>query len=122
MAAVKARKQKNMTRRSTSKVRTRRHAPIARLAARLAAMALLGVLAIGVFQGSAQAQGCSMCRSGLENSPDMKGLAPNINRGILFLMGVPYVLFGTVGIVVYRAHRKNKAAARRNDNPYIPRD
>jgi hypothetical protein len=89
---------------------------------RLAAIALLSVLVIGFFQIPAQAQTCAMCRAAIENSPDIKAMAPNINRGILFLMGVPYVLFGTIGIVVYRAHRKKKAdAERRSANPYIPR-
>lgn len=105
-------KRPKSTPRSPNKVMTRR----------LAAIALLSVLFVGVFQIPAQAQTCAMCRSSIENSPDMKALAPNINRGILFLMGVPYVLFGTIGFVVYRGYRKKKAAERRSANPYIPRN
>jgi hypothetical protein len=86
---------------------------------RLAAIALLSILAICLFQVSAQAQ-CAMCRTALENSPEGKGMATSFNRGILFLLGVPYAIFGTIGAVVYRGYRKRKAAARRPDNPYIP--
>jgi hypothetical protein len=87
---------------------------------RLAAIALLSILAICLFEVPAEAQ-CAMCRTALENSPDGKGMAASFNRGILFLLGVPYVIFGTVGFVVYRGYRKKKAAAREADNPYIPR-
>jgi hypothetical protein len=87
---------------------------------RLAAIALLSILAICVFQGSAQAQ-CSMCRTALENSPEGKGMAASFNRGILFLLGIPYIICGTVGVVVYRGYRKRQAADRRPANPYIPR-
>ena len=86
---------------------------------RFAAIVLFSILAICVFEVSAQAQ-CAMCRTALENSPEGKGMAASFNRGILFLLGVPYVLFGTFGIFVYRGYRKKKAAARRPDNPYIP--
>ena len=86
---------------------------------RIAAVVLLSVLAICLFQVSAQAQ-CSMCRTALENSPEGKGMAASFNNGIVFLLGVPYVIFGSFGAVVYRAYRKKKAA-RRPDNPYIPR-
>ena len=87
---------------------------------RLAAIALLSILAICLFQVPAQAR-CPLCSTALENSPEGKGMAASFNHGILFLLGVPYVIFGTFGVVVYRGYRKKKAA-RRNDNPYIPRD
>jgi hypothetical protein len=90
---------------------------------RLAAIAtavMLSVLVIGLFQTPALAQGCSMCRTALENSPEGKEMSTHFNRGILFMLTVPYLLFSAFGIVLYRAHRKKKAA-RRPDNPYIPR-
>jgi hypothetical protein len=89
---------------------------------RLAAIALLSILALGLFQVSAEAQ-CSMCRTALENSPEGKGMAEHFNKGILFLLAIPYALMGTIGVVVYRAHRKKKAAATpRPANPYLPRE
>lgn len=88
---------------------------------RLAVFALLSILVICFFQVSAQAQ-CAMCRTALENSPEGKAISKSFNRGILLLLSVPYVLFGTVGIVIYRGYRKKKAAAaERPANPYIPR-
>jgi hypothetical protein len=87
---------------------------------RLAVIALLSILFVCLFQISAQAQ-CSMCRTALENSPEGRGMSASFNRGILLLIGVPYVLFGTFGIFVYRGYRKKKAAAQRSANPYIPR-
>jgi hypothetical protein len=88
---------------------------------RLAAIALLSVLVFGICQIPAQAQGCSMCRTALENSPEGREMSTHFNRGIVFMLTVPYVLFSAFGIVLYRAHRKKKAAARKPDNPYIPR-
>ena len=87
---------------------------------RLAVIALLSILMICFFQVSVQAQ-CSMCRTALENSPEGRGMSASFNRGILLLLGVPYVIFGTVGVVVYRGYRKKKAVAERSANPYIPR-
>lgn len=88
---------------------------------RLAAITLLSILAIGLFQGSAEAQ-CSMCRTALESSPEGQRMASSYAKGILFLLAIPYALMGTVGLVVYRAHRKKKAAAIRPANPYLPRE
>jgi len=82
---------------------------------------LLAVLVISIIvELPAQAQ-CAMCRTALENSPEGRGMAASFNRGILFLLAVPYAIFGTVGVVVYRAHRKKQAEARRS-NPYLPRE
>jgi hypothetical protein len=58
---------------------------------------------------SAFAQGCSMCRTALENSVEGKALAGSFNYAILFLMGIPYAMFGTAGIMIFRAYRKRAA-------------
>jgi len=63
---------------------------------------------------------CAMCVTALENSPEGKAMAASFNNGILFLLVTPYAIFGTVGVVVFRAYRKKKAEDRRN-NPYIPK-
>ena len=81
---------------------------------------LLAVLAVIVLTYvPAQAQ-CSMCVTALENSPEGKGMAASFNRGILFLLAMPYGILGMAGILIFRAHRRKQAADRRN-NPYIPR-
>ena len=87
---------------------------------RIAVFALLAIVAIAVFQSVAQAQ-CAMCVTALENSPEGKGMASHFNNGIIFLLVIPYALFTTIGVVVYRAHRKKKVAEREANNPYIPR-
>jgi len=89
-------------------------------ARRIAVLGLLAIVAIGVFHAVAQAQ-CAMCVTALENSPEGKGMASHFNNGIIFLLAIPYALFTTIGVVVYRAHRKKKTAEREADNPYIPR-
>lgn len=57
---------------------------------------------------SASAQ-CVLCRSSVEsNRADNKlsKFGNGLNKGILFLMTVPYVLVGTVGFLWYRSNRK----------------
>ena len=55
---------------------------------------------------SGWAQGCSMCKTALEQSAEGRAIAERFNYGILFLMGIPYAMFGAAGILVYRAYRK----------------
>lgn len=53
-----------------------------------------------------QAQ-CAMCRASLESEGNtMKAEA--VNDGIVYLMVIPYVLVGIVGVVVYRMYAKKK--------------
>jgi hypothetical protein len=53
-----------------------------------------------------QAQ-CAMCRASLESEGNtMKAEA--VNDGIVYLMVIPYVLVGIVGVVVYRMYTKKK--------------
>ena len=59
-----------------------------------------------LLETSVMAQGCAMCRTALENSPEGRALAGTFNYAILFLMGIPYVLFGAAGIAIYRAYRQ----------------
>ena len=52
---------------------------------------------------------CALCRSSVEaNRADNKlsKFGNGLNKGILFLMVVPYVLVGTVGFLWYRSSRK----------------
>lgn len=86
---------------------------------RFVAVLLAALVVIAIFHVPARAQ-CAMCVTALENSPEGKGMAASFNRGIVFLLFVPYGILGTVGVVLFRAHRRKQAAARRN-NPYIPK-
>ncbi|WP_345093169.1 hypothetical protein [Flavobacterium chungnamense] len=48
-----------------------------------------------------------MCRASLESEGNtMKSEA--VNDGIVYLMVIPYVLVGIVGVVVYRMYTKKK--------------
>ena len=47
-----------------------------------------------------------MCKTALEQSPEGQQLAKSFDYGILFLMGVPYAMFGTAGFFAFRAYRK----------------
>ena len=87
---------------------------------RFIAISLLVVGVVCLLQTPASAQ-CAMCVTALENSPEGRAMAASFNNGILFLLAMPYAIFGTIGLVVFRAHRRKKAEARRN-NPYIPKN
>ena len=70
---------------------------------------LLVIVLLALLEAPAFAQGCAMCKTALENSPEGKALSKSFDYGILFLMGIPYAMFGAAGIVVYRAYRKNSS-------------
>jgi len=53
-----------------------------------------------------QAQ-CAMCRASLESEGNTVK-AEAVNDGIVYLMVIPYVLVGVVGVVVYRMYSKKK--------------
>jgi len=48
----------------------------------------------------AEAQ-CAMCRAVLE-SEEGQGTAKGINNGIVYLMVIPYVLIGGLGLFIYK--------------------
>ena len=47
-----------------------------------------------------------MCKTALESSPEGRFLASSFAHGILLLLFLPYVIFGTLTFAVYRAYRK----------------
>lgn len=51
---------------------------------------------------------CAMCRASLESSGDTQK-AEALNDGIVYLMVIPYLLVGIVGVVVYRMYSKKRA-------------
>jgi len=62
---------------------------------RLAVMValVLVIAALGVSSASAQ---CAMCRTALTESPEGQQMAAGFNSAILFLLGAPYLVFGTL--------------------------
>ncbi len=63
---------------------------------------------VTILDVSASAQ-CVMCRSTVESNradDKLSKFGNGLNKGILFLMSVPYILVGTVGFLWYRSNRK----------------
>ncbi len=75
------------------------------MTARLPALALLVAIALPFLAPEDAAAQCAMCRTALEQNPEA---AAGFNRGILFLLGMPYLLFGIGASVVIRHRRARK--------------
>ena len=74
---------------------------------KILAVSFLLLILLVVMQDLALAQ-CSMCRTALESSEEGKALAQGLNKGILFLLFTPFMLFGTVSVFVYRSYQKRR--------------
>ncbi len=63
---------------------------------------IFSLLATAVYSWSQ----CAMCKAVAENGSEeaSKGL----NTGILYLMSLPYILVGIIGVVMYRMHKKRQ--------------
>jgi hypothetical protein len=72
----------------------------------LALVAILGFLG-SVETASAQ---CAMCVTALEQNGGK--IAGGFNRAILFLLVMPYLVFGSIALVWYWKHHKAGAAVR----------
>jgi len=63
---------------------------------------LIAAALVLMFSTETSAQ-CAMCKAVAENAQeDGYGLANGLNSGILYLMGIPYVLLGTLFFVFFR--------------------
>ena len=67
------------------------------------AAALLVILLCFAETTSAQ---CPMCRTALINSPEGQEMATGFNYGILFLLGTPFLVVGTIALLIFQAHRR----------------
>jgi len=65
-------------------------------------MWLLSFMAILVIDMNGQ---CVMCKAVAEDSAEDGGLGAGLNRGILYLMAVPYILLSALFFVIYRKHK-----------------
>ncbi|QSB26728.1 hypothetical protein [Flavobacterium sp. CLA17] len=61
------------------------------------------------FSLSANAQ-CAMCRAALAGDSNIKK-AEAVNDGIVYLMVIPYLLVGVIGILIYRMYQSKKKKA-----------
>lgn len=77
------------------------------------ALTLFILFSAGLERLSAQ---CAMCRATLENniSNGHIGIAENLNFGILYLLGMPYMAFVVLGFFWYRYSKANERLAGSN--------
>jgi hypothetical protein len=68
----------------------------------IAGAALLAVAEAGFGWPDAAAAQCAMCKTALTNSAEGRELGEQFNRGILVLVGAPYLVFGVVGAALFR--------------------
>ncbi|MES2812407.1 MAG: hypothetical protein V4670_08060 [Bacteroidota bacterium] len=67
---------------------------------------LVLAIAFFLFPFASNAQ-CAMCRASLESSGNTTQ-AEAVNDGIVYLMIIPYILVGLIGIYIYRMFSKKK--------------
>ena len=66
------------------------------------------VLALFALLAWEQATGqCVMCKAVAEDSADDGGLGAGLNRGILYLMAVPYILLSALFFVIYKKRKSD---------------
>lgn len=67
---------------------------------------LIGLMSIS-YDASAQ---CSMCRQAASSNIESgQKQGSGLNKGILFLMAVPYLLGGTAGVIYWKNRKRIKA-------------
>ena len=73
------------------------------------ALGLLAGLALLFFSMDVEAQ-CAMCKASIESGVKDGQPAPGagINQGILYIMGIPYLLLGVAGFAIYRHNKKQE--------------
>lgn len=69
---------------------------------------VLVLVLTGIASESVQAQ-CAMCKATIENnSTDGGNFGAALNKGILYLMTIPYLIAGVIGYLWYKNSRENK--------------
>ena len=70
-------------------------------------IAVLAGLALLFFSMDAEAQ-CAMCKASIESSvkDGEASVGAGINKGILYIMGIPYLLIAAAGFFIYKHNKK----------------
>jgi len=69
-------------------------------------LAVISVVAVSLWMADVAGAQCAMCVTALEqNGGEM---AAGFNRGILFLLGMPYFVFAAIGASWYVKRRRNR--------------
>ena len=76
---------------------------------------LLSLVVFTLMSVDANAQ-CAMCKASIESSDKMKAYTEGINKGILYMAAVPYIMIGAVAYIWYKSYRKFK------DNQKLKKD
>ncbi|MAI23556.1 MAG: hypothetical protein CMD33_02215 [Flavobacteriales bacterium] len=63
---------------------------------------------VAVFAWENMTGQCVMCKAVAEDSADDGGLGAGLNRGILYLMAIPYILLSALFFVIYK--KRNSAS------------
>lgn len=75
---------------------------------RVSTLIPLALLVFALFVVEQATGQCVMCKAVAEDSADDGGLGAGLNRGILYLMAVPYILLSALFFVIYK---KRKSAS-----------
>ncbi len=68
---------------------------------------LVGQVAIGLLTADFVWAQCPMCKTGLLSSPEGRQMAEGFNNGILFLLSIPFLIIGTIAVLILKAHRRS---------------
>lgn len=74
----------------------------------------VGVITICLIVSDGVLAQCAMCKTGLLNSPEGQKLASGFNTGILFLLSVPFLVVGTLALLILNAQRRKEQKHRRH--------
>ena len=68
----------------------------------------LGLVIMFLFSGTPSQAQCAMCRASVEssNGEEQDTIANGLNKGILYLMAVPYILAGGIGYFWYKYSKR----------------
>jgi hypothetical protein len=73
-------------------------------------LAALGLVVLLSFMAAPAFAQCAMCKSTVESNRNgddkLEKFGNGLNRGILYIMTIPYLLAGTVGFFWYKHSRK----------------
>ncbi len=67
---------------------------------------LVGFLCLAVVERT-EAQ-CAMCQASVSSSAESDEVGRGLNRGILYLLSIPYLLFMGFAVTIYRSIRRNR--------------
>ncbi len=51
---------------------------------------------------------CAMCGASVQSSEEGAEMAAGLNSGILYLLAIPYLIFMTFAVVIYRTVKRKK--------------